>query len=198
MIPLIRMIVLYCKACFALAIELDAGEGAQLKVGGADEAELVICDQAIDITYIRMRQGWMYLVAVLDWYSRYVVSWAFSDTLEIGFVLDAARQALALSTPQIWNTDQGSHFTSPQFTDRVLTSGARVSMDGTGRALDNIFTERLWRTIKYDHVFLHDWATPREARQSLGQFIHTYNERRLHQSLGYRPPAEVYFTRAAA
>jgi putative transposase len=121
-----------------------------------------------DITYIRLRHGWMYLVAVLDWYSRYIVSWAFSDTLEIGFVLDAARQALARATPQIWNTDQGSHFTSPQFTELVLASGARLSMDGKGRALDNIFTERLWRTIKYDHVFLHDWATPCEARQSLG------------------------------
>jgi putative transposase len=167
-------------------------------VGGADEAELVICDQAIDITFIRLRHGWMYLVAVLDWYSRYIVSWAFSDTLEIGFVLDAARQALTRSTPQYWNTDQGSQFTSPQFSELVLASGARLSMDGKGRALDNIFTERLWRTIKYDHVFLHDWATPREARQSLSTFIHTYNERRLHESLGYRPPAEVYFATAAA
>jgi len=151
-----------------------------------------------DITSIRLRHGWMYLVAVLDWYARYSVRWACSDTLEIGFVLDAARQALARATPQLWNTDQGSHFTSPQFTALVLTSGAHLSMDGKGRALDTIFTERLWRTIKYDHVFLHDWATPREARQSLGQCIHTCNERRLHQSLGYRPPAEVSFTRASA
>lgn len=151
-----------------------------------------------DITFIRLRNGWMYLVAVLDWYSRYIVSWAFDDTLGIGFVLDAARQALARATPQIWNTDQGSQFTSPQFSELVLASGARLSMDGKGRALDNIFTERLWRTIKYDHVYLHDWATPREARQSLSQFIRTYNEQRLHQSLGYRPPAEVYFAKAAA
>jgi putative transposase len=152
----------------------------------------------MDITFIRLWHGWMYLVAVLDWYSRYIVSWAFDDTLEIGFVLDAARQALARATPQIGNTDQGSQFTSPLFSELVLASGARLSMDGKGRALDNIFTERLWRTITYDHVYVHDWATPREARQSLSQFIHTYNERRLHQSLGYRPPAEVSFAKAAA
>lgn len=151
-----------------------------------------------DITFIRLRQSWMYLVAVLDWYSRYIVSWSFSDTLELSFVLDAARQALARATPAIWNTDQGSQFTSPQFSEMVLASGARLSMDGKGRALDNIFTERLWRTIKYDHVYLHDWVTPREARQSLSTFIHTYNERRLHEALGYRPPAEVYFAKAAA
>ncbi len=151
-----------------------------------------------DITFIRLRQGWMFLVAVLDWYSRYIVSWALDDTLAIGFVLDATRQALTQATPQIWNTDQGSQFTSPQFTELVLASGARLSMDGKGRALDNIFTERLWRTIKYDHVYLHDWGTPREARESLNQFIRIYNERRLHEALGYRPPAEVYFAKTAS
>jgi putative transposase len=146
-----------------------------------------------DITYIRLRSGWLFLVVVLDWYSRYIVSWALDDSLELPFVLEAARQALAQARPQIWNTDQGSQFTSPQFTQLVLTAGARLSMDGKGRALDNIFTERLWRTIKYDHVYLHDYATPREARQQLSQFLRVYNERRLHESLGYRPPAEVYF-----
>ena len=105
-----------------------------------------------DITYIRLRSGWLFLVVVLDWYSRYIVSWALDDTLELPFVLDAARQALARATPQIWNTDQGSQFTSPQFTQLVLNAGARLSMDGKGRALDNIFTERLWRTIKYEMV----------------------------------------------
>jgi putative transposase len=146
-----------------------------------------------DITYIRLRSGWLFLVVVLDWYSRYIVSWALDDTLELPFVLDAARRALAQATPHIWNTDQGSQFTSPQFTQLVLTAGARLSMDGKGRALDNIFTERLWRTIKYEHVYLHDYTTPREARQHLSQFLRVYNERRLHESLGYRPPAEVYF-----
>lgn len=149
-----------------------------------------------DITYIRLRSGWMYLVVVLDWYSRYIVSWALDDTLELPFVLEAARRALLQATPQIWNTDQGSQFTNPQFTQLVENAGARLSMDGKGRALDNIFTERLWRTIKYDHVYLHDYATPREARQQLGQFLQVYNERRLHEALGYRPPAEVYFATA--
>lgn len=135
----------------------------------------------------------MFLVAVLDWYSRCIVSWALDDTLELPFVLDATQRALAQATPQIWNTDQGSYFTSPQFTQVVLQAGVRLSMDGKGRALDNIFTERLWRTITYDYVYLHDFATPREARQSLTRFLHVYNERRLHQSLGYRPPPEVYF-----
>jgi putative transposase len=150
-----------------------------------------------DITYIRLRSGWLFLVVVLDWYSRYIVSWALDDTLELPFVLDAARQALAQATPQIWNTDQGSQFTSPQFTQLVLNAGARLSMDGKGRALDNIFTERLWRTIKYDHVYLHDYATPRQARIQLSQFLRVYNERRLHEALGYRPPAEVYFATPA-
>ena len=139
----------------------------------------------------------MYLVAILDWFSRYVVSWALDDTLELPFVLDAVGQALGSATPQIWNTDQGSQFTSPQFTQLVLNAGARLSMDGKGRALDNIFTERLWRTIKYDHVYLHDYATPREARTQLSQFLRVYNERRLHEALGYRPPAEVYFATTA-
>jgi putative transposase len=150
-----------------------------------------------DITYIRLRSGWLFLVVVLDWYSRYIVSWASDDILELPFVLEAARQALAQATPQIWNTDQGSQFTSPQFTQLVLNAGARLSMDGKGRALDNIFTERLWRTIKYDHVYLHDYATPREARTQLSQFLRVYNERRLHEALGYRPPAEVYFATTA-
>ena len=140
----------------------------------------------------------MFLVAVLDWYSRYIVSWTLSDTRELPFVWDAAQQALAQATPQIWNTDQGSQFTSPQFTQRVLQSGANLSMDGKGRALDNIFTERLWRTITYDHVYLHDFATPREARQSLTWFLRVYNERHLHESRGYRPPAEVYFAKPIA
>ncbi len=140
----------------------------------------------------------MFLVAILDWYSRYIVRWALDDTLELPFVLDAARRALAHASPQIWNTDQGSQFTSPQFTQIVRQAGARLSMDGKGRALDNIFTERLWRTITYDHVSLHDFATPREARQSLTGFLQVDNERRLHEALGYRPPAEVYFAKPVA
>jgi putative transposase len=146
----------------------------------------------IDITYIRLQQGWMYLVAVLDWYSRYVVSWALDQTLHAGFVLEAVEAALAVATPTIWNSDQGSHFTSPYYTELLQAAGVQISMDSTGRALDNIFTERLWRTIKYEEVYLADYATPREARTGLSTYIPFYNHERLHQALDYRTPAEVY------
>lgn len=146
----------------------------------------------IDITYIRLRAGWLYLVAVLDWYSRYVVSWQLDDTLEMPFVLAAVDQALAQATPVIWNSDQGSHFTSPQYTRRLLDANVRISMDGRGRALDNIFTERLWRSVKYEEVYLHDYETPRQARQGLATYLTFYNEKRLHQSLDYHTPAEMY------
>ena len=146
----------------------------------------------IDITYIRLQSGWMYLVAILDWYSRYVVSWALDQTLEMPFVLEAVERALTVGKPDICNSDQGSHFTSPQYTDLLLGAGVQISMDGRGRAMDNIFTERLWRSVKYEEVYLKDYATPREARQGLGRYFPFYNERRLHQNLGYRTPAEVY------
>ncbi len=107
---------------------------------------------AIDITYIRLRHGWLYLVAILDWFSRYVVSWTLDETLDIGFVLDAIAQARAVAIPEIWNTDQGSHFTSPQVTEPLTAAGVKISMDGKGRATDNIFTERLWRSVKYEMV----------------------------------------------
>ena len=147
----------------------------------------------IDITYVRLHAGWMYLVAVLDWYSRYIVSWELDQTLELPFVLRAAQRALAGATPLIWNSDQGSHFTSPQYIELLQHADVRISMDGTGRALDNIFTERLWRTIKYEEVYLHSYTTPREARQGLTRYLDFYNNRRLHQSLAYRTPAEVYW-----
>ncbi|MCA9980543.1 MAG: IS3 family transposase [Anaerolineales bacterium] len=147
----------------------------------------------IDITYIRLRAGWLYLVAVLDWYSRYVVSWQLDDTLEIPFVLTAVDQALSQAVPVIWNSDQGSHFTSQQYTSRLLDAQVRISMDGRGRALDNIFTERLWRSVKYEEVYLHEYETPRQARQGLTNYMTFYNHKRLHQSLDYRTPAEVYF-----
>lgn len=148
----------------------------------------------IDITYIRLRRGWLYLVAILDWYSRYVLSWQLDDTLEMPFVLAAVDQALAQATPVIWNSDQGSHFTSPQYTQRLLTADVRISMDGRGRALDNIFTERLWRSLKYEEVYLHDYETPRQARLGIAAYFTFYNEKRLHESLGYHTPAEVYPT----
>ena len=147
----------------------------------------------VDITYVRLLGGWMYLVAILDWYSRYIVSWELDQTLEIEFVLVCLDRALAKAVPTINNSDQGSHFTSPQFVDRLLAHDVAVSMDGRGRAMDNIFTERLWRTVKYEEVYTHAYETPREARQSLARYLTYYNERRPHQSLGYRTPADVYF-----
>ncbi len=152
----------------------------------------------IDITYIRLHAGWLYLVAVLDWFSRYVVSWELDQTLEIEFVLTAVERALGQATPQIWNSDQGSHFTSPRYTDRLLAAEVQISMDGRGRAMDNIFTERLWRTVKYEEVYLHDYATPREARQRLTRYFGFYNHERPHQALDYRTPAQVYFQREEA
>lgn len=146
----------------------------------------------IDITYIRLQHGWMYLVAILDWYSRYVVSWALDQTLELPFVLDAVDRALQLARPEIINSDQGSHFTSPQYLDRFLAVGAQISMDGRGRALDNIFTERLWRSVKYEEVYLNDYAIPRQARQGLTRYFDFYNHHRLHQALGYVTPADLY------
>jgi len=146
----------------------------------------------IDSTYIRLRGGWLYLVAVLDWYARYVVSWQLDDSRELPFVLAAVDQALVQATPLIWNSDQGSHFTSPQYTHRLLAANVQISMDGRGRALDNIFSERLWRSVKYEEVYLYDYETPRQARQGLTSYLTFYNQKRLHQSLDYRTPAEVY------
>ena len=135
----------------------------------------------------------MYLVAILDWYSRYVVSWELDQSMQIAFVIEAVQRALSQARPQICNSDQGSQFTSPQYTQLLLAHEVRISMDGRGRALDNIFTERLWRTIKQKEVYLNDYATPREARQGLSAYLRFYNEERIHQSLDYRTPAEVYF-----
>jgi putative transposase len=150
----------------------------------------------VDITYIKTQGSWLYLVAVLDWYSRYIVSWELSPTLELPFVLAAAERALTQATPTIWNSDQGSQFTSQEYLALLTTAAVRISMDGRGRALDNIFTERLWRTIKYEEVYLHSYDSPREARRALTAYIQFYNTERLHQALAYRPPAEVYFAPA--
>lgn len=147
----------------------------------------------VDITYVRMRGTWLYLVAILDWFSRYVVSWALDDSLEIAFVLDAMERAFNLATPLIWNSDQGSHFTSPLCTERLEAKGVQISMDGRGRAFDNIFTERFWRSLKYEEVYIHDYASPREARQGITRYIELYNHKRPHQALGYQTPARWYF-----
>jgi putative transposase len=150
----------------------------------------------LDITFIRMPRGWLYLVAVLDWYARFVVAWELSQSLALTFVLDVIDRALQQAVPEICNTDQGSQFTSPRFTKRLLAAGAQVSMDGRGRFADNIFTERLWRSLKYEEVYLHDYAGPREAWQSIKQYFVFYNFQRPHQALDYRTPAELYLDSA--
>jgi putative transposase len=148
---------------------------------------------ASDITYIRLPKGFCYLTAVMDWFSRRVISWELSAGLDTDFCLAALERALATGRrPEIFNTDQGSQYTSEAFTGRLLELGVRVSMDGKGRCFDNIFTERLWRTVKYEEVFLKEYADLAEARLELGLFFDWYNGERLHQSLGYRTPSEVY------
>lgn len=145
-----------------------------------------------DITYIRLSRGFVYLVAVMDWFSRYVLSWELSITMDAKFCLDALDAALRRGTPDIFNSDQGPQFTADDFTGRILAAGARVSMDGRGRVFDNIFVERLWRSVKYEEVFLHDYATVTEAREGLGRYFRFYNSERRHESLGYERPEDVY------
>ena len=153
---------------------------------------------ATDITYVRLTHGFVYLTAILDWYSRYVVSWELSTTLDTGFCLEALRKAFRISKPEIFNTDQGPQFTSVDFTDLLENEGIKVSMDGRGRVYDNIFVERLWRSVKYEEIYLHDYQTVPAAKSQLSAYFEFYNNERPHETLGYRTPHEVYFgTRAA-
>lgn len=145
-----------------------------------------------DITYIRLRQGFVYLVAVLDWFSRYVLSWKVSLTREVEFCLDALEAALKMDRPVILNSDQGSQFTSAEFTDRLKKEGIRISMDGRGRVFDNIFVERLWRTVKYEELYIKSYEDVNECVVGLSAYFRFYNEERLHQALGYRTPRQVY------
>ena len=147
-----------------------------------------------DITYIRMARSWLYLVAVMDWFSRYVLSWGLSTSLESDFCVETLRDALRHGQPDIFNTDRGSQFTCDVFTGRLKHTGIRISMDGRGRFVDNIFTERLWRSVKYEEVYLKDYQEYQEAQRSLGQYFRHYNSERLHQALDYRTPAEVHGT----
>ena len=147
---------------------------------------------ATDITYVRMYHGWLYLTAIMDWFSRYVIEWELSLTLEPDFCVAALERALSNNKPEIFNTDQGSQFTSADFIKALKTSGVQISMDGKGRVFDNIFVERLWRTVKVEEVYLRDYQTVAEATLSLGRYFEFYNNERLHQALGYRTPAEVY------
>ena len=145
-----------------------------------------------DITYLPMHQGFMYLTAVIDWYSRYVLSWRLSNTLDGRSCLEALESALEGGKPEIFNTDQGSQFTSMSFTGRLESAGVSVSMDGRGRALDNVFVERLWRSLKYEEVYLKEYRSVRELESGVSSWFEFYNHERLHQSLSYRTPAEVY------
>lgn len=146
-----------------------------------------------DITYIRMYHGWLYLTAVMDWYSRYVLSWELSLTLETDFCVKALEKALRYGRPEIFNTDQGSQYTSSEFTGILHDNKIRISMDGRGRAFDNIFIERLWRSVKVEEVYLKDYQTVAEASLGLGKYFAFYNQERLHESLEYGTPAEKYF-----
>ena len=146
-----------------------------------------------DITYIRTTRGFVYLVAVIDWFSRYVLSWEISTTLDVNFCLDALDRALRVARPEIFNSDQGVQFTSHEFTTRLETAHIRISRDGRGRALDNIFVERLWRSVKYEDVYLKEYDTVSVAVQNLKEYFTFYNQERLHQSLGYLTPAAVYY-----
>jgi putative transposase len=145
-----------------------------------------------DITYIPTAKGFVFLVAVMDWFSRYILSWAVATSIDVTFCLEALDQALGLGRPEIFNSDQGSQFTSAEFTGRLLAAGVDISMDGRGRAFDNIFIERLWRSVKYEEVYIKDYQGARDATVQLDAYLRFYNERRLHQALGYRTPLEVY------
>jgi putative transposase len=156
--------------------------------------EIVRPDQvwASDITYIRLAKGFVYLVAILDWFSRYVVAWELSISLDPDFCVAALRRALAKACPEIFNSDQGSQYTSGPFTDVLKSAGIQISMDGRGRVFDNIMVERLWRSVKYEEVYLKDYTNPRDAQKQLGLYFEFYNEERFHESLDYRRPGDVY------
>lgn len=147
---------------------------------------------ASDITYIRLRKGFVYLVAVMDWFSRYVISWKLSTTLEVDFCVEALTAALHSGQPEIFNTDQGSQFTSRDFQKPLKEAAIKISLDGRGRAFDNIMIERLWRSVKYEEVYLKDYQSVKEAHSGLKAYFEFYNERRPHQTLDYRTPASYY------
>jgi putative transposase len=146
-----------------------------------------------DITYIKLSHGHVYLMAIIDWHSRYVLNWKLSTTLEAEFCIEALNETLSTGKCEIFNTDQGSQFTTKKFTTPLINKGIKVSMDGRGRALDNIFVERLWRSVKYENIYLHDYQTVNEVYQGLTKYFNFYNYERFHQALDYKTPATVYF-----
>ena len=151
-----------------------------------------------DITYVPMLKGFMYCVAVIDWYSRYVLAWNISNTQDADFCLSVLNEALRSETPRIFNTDQGSQFTSTIFTQRLQDANISISMDGRGRALDNVFIERLWRSLKYEDLYLHNYLDATALRDGMTKYFEFYNHRRYHQALNYQTPAAVYFQRASS
>jgi len=148
---------------------------------------------SVDITYLPTALGYVYLVAIIDWYSRYVVSWRLSNTMDSSFCVEALREALEHGSPEIFNSDQGSQFTSSDFVSVLEAKGIKISMDGRGRAYDNIFIERLWRTVKYEEVYLKDYSTMDEAEEQMSLYFQFYNNDRPHQSLDYQTPQEVHY-----
>ena len=146
-----------------------------------------------DITYIPVSQGFLYLVAIIDWYSRYVLSWRLSNTLDVSFCIDALEEALEKGSPEVFNSDQGSQFTSKEFTERLLSEEIKISMDGRGRVFDNIFIERLWRSVKYEDIYLRGYETGKDVKEGLSAYFPFYNNERFHQALGYRTPEEVHY-----
>ena len=189
LLRLMGLEAIYPKPRLSLSNKANPVYPYLLKGLGIDRPDQVWC---ADLTYLPMRHGWLYLVAVMDWYSRYVLAWEVSTTLDASFCVSALERALRLGTPGICNTDQGSQFTSAAFTGLLKACGIAISRDGAGRAFDNIFVERLWRSVKYEEVYLKDYQTPGEARSGLSWYFGFYNQDRPHRSHAGRTPAEVY------
>ena len=176
------------------------GEGHKIYPYLLRDVEVTRVNQvwSTDITYIRMAGGFVYLVAVMDWFSRYVLSWAVSLTMELDFCVEALKMALRRGRPEIFNSDQGSQFTSEKFTGELARRGIAISMDGRGRCFDNIFIERLWRSLKYEEIYLREYASVPEARTGIGNWFEFYNRERRHQRLGDRTPADLYLRERAS
>jgi putative transposase len=171
-----------------------AGKGHRIYPYLLRDVKVVRRDQvwSADITYVPMTAGFMYLAAVIDWYSRYVVAWRLSNTLDGGFCLEMLEEALRAGKPEVFNTDQGVQFTAAAFTGELESAGVAMSMDGRGRALDNVFVERLWRSVKYEDIYIRGYEAVPELHRGLARYFAFYNDERLHQSLDYRTPAAVY------
>jgi putative transposase len=190
LLRLMGLEAIYCKPRLSIPDPVAGKYPYLLRGVKVERPDQVWC---ADITYIGLEEGWTYLVAVMDWFSRYVLAWELSNTLESGFCVNALEQALARGRkPEIHNTDQGSQFTSADWIGTLEKAGARISLDGRGRAFDNIFIERLWRTVKYEHVYLKEFWSVAQLRKSLAAYFEEYNCHRWHQGLDNRVPAEVY------